>query len=113
MREGESINASAMAFDSGQRDGADILGAGRADCAQNVMKDDGRGLEAGLLWQMKATEIQDLSARGGIISELRHRRENSRRKFTPAIGKDYVDILRAWIRRTCTSFISNAEPHVY
>ena len=62
--EGESLNAAALAFDVGKRACADIHGANLEDFAHHVLKDDGRGLEAGILWQMEESESQDLSALG-------------------------------------------------
>ena len=111
--EGESLDASALAFQIAQRACVEILGDELTEFADNVLKDDGRGLEAGLLWSMESSGSQDFSEWGGIISELHHRRRNLRKKFAPVIGKGYVDIISAGMHRTSSSSISDVEFHVY
>ena len=70
-------------------------------------------MEAGLLWIMESSGSQYLSEWGGIISELHHRRRNLGKKFAPALGKEYVDIISAGMHRTSSSSISDVEFHIY
>ena len=110
--EGESLDASALAFDIAQRACVEFLGEELTEYADNVLKDDGRGLEDGLLWSMESSGSQDLSEWGGIISELHHRRRNLRKKFTASLGKEYVDIISTGMHMTSSSSICDVEFHI-
>ena len=92
---------------------ADTWGGELTEYAKNVVKDDGRGLEAGILLQMEDAENKDMAIWGNIISELFHRRRAFRRVLTPLIGAEYVDIISAGMNQTANSRTTHVEFHVY
>ena len=111
--EGESMNAAALCFEVGQRASNQILGRNLSDYARNVLKDDARGLEAGLLWQIEESGERGARLWGNIVSELFHRRKNLRRVYTPLIGKDAVDMISTGMDKTANACTSMAEFHVF
>ena len=111
--EGESANAAALCFEVGQRASREILGSDLADFARNILKDDARGLEAGLLWQMGPSGASGPNIWGNIISELTHRRKNLRKVYEPVIGKDYIDMISTGMGKTANSCTIIAEFHVF
>ena len=82
------MEAAALAFELAQEAPRQIIGAPLTDYVTNVLKDDGKGLESGLLQQMEDEYCRGLKMWGGIMSELHHRRKNLLKISTPRIGKD-------------------------
>ena len=111
--QGESMNSAALIFELAQQACEKITGSKLTDYAKNVVKDDGRGLEAGLLSQMSCDGNADMTIWGNIISELFHRRRAFRKVFANLIGAELVDIISAGMNQTSNSQTSPYEFHVY
>ena len=106
------MNSSALLFDLAQRSCEKILGAKLTEYAKNVVKDDGRGLEAGVMLQIEDSENKDMEIWGDIISELWHMRRGMR-KFDPLISAEWVDVISDGANLTAHSRTSRVEFHVY
>ena len=105
------MNSDALIFDLAQKACERIHGSNLTDFAKNVVKDDGRGLEAGILLQME--EGNDMTIWGNIISELFHRRRAFRRAFSSRLGAEFVDIISSGMNQTSNSQTTLIEFHVY
>ena len=82
------MEAAALAFELAQEASRQIIGPPLTDYVTNVLKDDGNGIDSGLLQQMEDEYCRDLKMWGWIMSELRHRRKNLVKIPTPIIGKE-------------------------
>ena len=111
--EGETADAATLAFELEQAASVKILGPPLTDYAKNVLKDDGKGLEAGLLRHMEDSNSKDLKLWGSIISELYHRRKNLKKNFPATIGESCVDFIRKYMHMTATSSTTACEFHVF
>ena len=109
---GGSMNSAALISDLSQKACESIDGSKLTDYAKNVVKDDGRGLEAGILLRTEEDD-DDVAIWGVIISELFHRRRAFRRASPSSIGAEYVDIIGAGANQTSNSQTTPCGFHVY
>ena len=101
--QGESMNSAALIFELAQQACERITGSKLTNYAKNVVKDDGRGLEAGLLSQMAGEGNADVAIWGNIISELFHRRRAFRKVFVNLIGAELVEMIIDGMNQTSNS----------